>query len=291
VIRVFELLVPSRDVCIRAVNGLLVTTSPDAWVYGDFAPDPTSRDLVGLKARWLLEQMPAIDSPLVLDYGAGEGKHLHLVRKFKPLARLVGVDIRETHTAADFEFHRVAPNAPLPLADDTYDLVISCDVLEHVENIEHSLDEIHRVLRSGGSFIGFVPAEGGFGAYAFFRFLDPNIYRDTKDHSHAYTRRELLKSFSSRFRIEQIAYSYHLIGATLDAAFFASFKIPRLGSKMEKFWRSQENDFYRARRPESKPSVISRLVRLANRTAYYESRLFKSVSLGAKGLHFHVMKR
>jgi SAM-dependent methyltransferase len=268
-----------------------VTTSPDAWVYGDFAPDPTSRDLVGLKARWLLEQLPAIDAPVVLDYGAGEGKHLHLVRKFKPLAHLVGVDIREVHTAVDFEFHRVAPNAPLPLANDAYDLVISFDVLEHVDNIEHSLDEIHRVLRSGGSFIGFVPAEGGFGAHGLFRLFNPNIYRDTKDHGHAYTRRELLKSFSSHFQIEHLAYSYHLIGATLDAAFFASFKIPRFGSRIEKFWRGQENDFYRARKPQSAPSVTSRLVRLANLVAYYESRLLKKVSLGAKGLHFHVMKR
>jgi SAM-dependent methyltransferase len=268
-----------------------MTTSPDAWVYGDFAPDPTSRDLVGLKARWLLEQMPAMDAPAVLDYGAGEGKHLHLVRKFKPQARLVGVDIRDSHTAVDFEFHRVASNAPLPLADDSYDLVISCDVLEHVDNIEYSLDEIYRVLRSGGSFIGFVPAEGGFGAHALFRFLDPNIYRDTKDHGHAYTRRELLKSFSARFRIEQLAYSYHLIGATLDAAFFASFKIPRFGARIEKFWRGQENDFYRTRERESKPSVMGRLVRFANHAAYYESRLLKNISLGAKGVHFHLVKR
>jgi SAM-dependent methyltransferase len=290
-IRVFGLLIPSRDVYLRTGNGFLMTTSPEAWVYGDFAPDPTSRDLIGLKARWLVERMPAIDAPHVLDYGAGEGKYLHLVRKFKPLARLVGVDIREAHTSVDFEFHRVAPNAPLPLGNDTYDLVISCDVLEHVENIEYSLDEIHRVLRSGGSFIGFVPAEGGLGAHAFFRLLDPNIYRDTKDHVHAYTRRELLKSLSSRFQIEEIAYSYHLIGATLDAVFFASFKTPRFGGKMEEFWRGQENDFYRPRGPHSKPSVISRLVRLANRAAFYESRLLKNVPLGAKGLHFHVTKR
>ena len=268
-----------------------MTTSPDAWVYGDFAPDPASRDLVGLKARWLLEQLPDNDTPLVLDYGAGEGKHLHLVRKVKPQARLVGVDIRQAHTAVDFEFHQVAPNTPLPLADDAFDVVISCDVIEHVESIEHSLDEIHRVLRVGGSFIGFVPAEGGFGAHALFRFLDPKIYRDTKDHNHAYTRRELLKWFSSRFGIVRLAYSYHLIGATLDATFFASFKIPGFGPRMEKFWRGQENDFYRTRVAESKPSLTNRLIQLANRAAYYESRLLKNCSLGAKGLHFHVVKR
>jgi hypothetical protein len=164
-------------------------------------------------------------------------------------------------------------------------------VLEHVESIEHSLDEIQRILRVGGSFIGFVPAEGGLGPHAFFRSLDPNIYRDTKDHSHAYTRRELLEWFSSRFRIVRLAYSYHLIGATLDATFFASFKIPSFGPSLEKFWRGQENDFYRTRVAETKPSLANRLIQLANRAAYYESRLLKNLSLGAKGLHFHVVKR
>jgi SAM-dependent methyltransferase len=274
----------------QAGAGHFMTTSPDEWVYGDFAPDPTARDLVGLKARWLLEQLPAGDAPSVLDFGAGEGKHLHLVRKVKPKARLVGVDIRQAHSAVDFEFHHVAPNAPLPLADGAFDLVMSCDVLEHVENIEHSLDEIHRVLRSGGSFIGFVPAEGGFGPHALFRTLDPNIYRDTKDHNHAYTRRELRESLSSRFRIARLAYSYHLIGATMDAAFFASFKAPGIGPRMEKFWRGQENVFYRGR-AESKPSLLGLFVQLANGAAYYESRLLKHLPLGAKGLHFHVVKR
>src|SRR3984885_6774 len=268
-----------------------MTTSPDTWVYGDFAPDPAKRDLPGLKARWLVEQLPAAAAPLVLDYGTGEGKLLHLVRTVRPLARLVGVDIRPAHRAVDFEFHQVPANAPLPFAAGTYDLVISCDVLEHVENIGESLDEIHRVLRSGGSFIGFVPAEGGPGPHALFRFLNPDIYRDTKDHGHAYTRRELLDLFSSRFRIVRLAYSYHLIGATLDATFFASFKLPVLGASIEKFWRGQENNIYRAHAvAQTRRSVANRMVQLANGAAYYESMLLKNFPFGATGLHFHLQK-
>ena len=270
-----------------------MTTNPDTWVYGDFTPDPASRDLPGLKARWLVEQLPAADSPLVLDYGAGEGKHLHLVRSVRRHARLVGVDVRAPHRPVDFEFHRVASDAPLPFATDAYDVVISCDVLEHVANLEQSLDEIHRVLRPGGSFIGFVPAEGGLGPHALFRFLDRNIYRDTKDHHHAYTRRELLDRFTSRFEVVRLGYSYHLLGATLDAAFFASFKAPLLGPRMEAFWRGQENDVYRTARAAVKPrrSLLNRLVKLANHTAYLESNLLRNVALGAKGLHFHFAKR
>lgn len=268
-----------------------MTTNPDTWVYGDYAPDPASRDLPGLKAKWLVEQLPTAASPSVLDYGTGEGKHLHLVRKVRPGARLVGVDIRAPHAQVDFEFHQVPSDAPLPFADGTFDIVVSCDVLEHVVSIDRSLDEIRRVLRSGGSFIGFVPAEGGPGAHALFRWLDPNIYRDTKDHTHAYTRGELLDRFSSRFRIARLAYSYHLIGATLDAAFFASFKTPIFGSRLEQFWRGQENSFYRKPAPaQAKRSVVNLLIQLANSAAYYESTLLKNFSLAAKGLHFHLEK-
>ncbi len=146
-------------------------------------------------------------------------------------------------------------------------------------------------MRSGGSFIGFVPAEGGLGPHALFRFFDPHIYRDTKDHGHAYTRRELLELFTARFRIVQLAYSYHLIGATLDAAFFASFKVPVLGARMEQFWRGQENDIYRARAvAPTRRSLASRLVGFANGAAYHESRLLRNLPFGAKGLHFHLQK-
>lgn len=263
----------------------------DAWVYGDFAPDPDSRDLVGLKARWLLDQLPESDGLTVLDYGAGEGKHLQLIRFFKPRARLVGVDVRDVHSAPDFEFHQVRAKDPLPFGDGTFDLVASFDVLEHVESVQHALEEIHRVMRTGASFIGFVPVEGGCGPHALFRLLDPNIFRDTKDHIHNYTRQDFLKWLSSRFEVARVAYSYHFIGGLLDAVFFASFKIPVVGPRVEKFWRGQENQFYRTRANQTKRSLVGRLVQLANRAAYYEARLLRDVPLGASGLHFHVVKR
>ncbi len=270
----------------------VMTTDPDTWAYGDFAPDPAQHDLPGLKARWIVEQLPPSAAPRVLDFGAGEGKYLHLVRTVRPAACLVGVDVRVPHSAPDFEFHLTSQGAALPFAADAFDLVVSCDVLEHVGNIDHALGEIHRVLRSGGSFIGFVPAEGGPGPHGFFRLLNPRIYRDTKDHDRAYTRRELLRRFSSRFRIVRLAYSYHLLGATLDAAFFAAFKLPTVGSRLEEFWRGEENDVYRSSAAaDTRKSLLSRLIHAANGAAYCESKLLRNVPLGAKGLHFHLAKR
>lgn len=267
-----------------------MATDPNAWVYGDYAPDPQARDLVGLKARWIVNQLPAAPAPRVLDYGAGEGKHLHLVRKSRPAAALVGVDIRPVRTKVDFSFHQVAPDAPLPFPDNCFDVIVSCDVLEHVNNIERSLDQILRVLRPRGAFIGFVPMEGGVTPHALFRLFDRNVYRDTKDHVHAYQRGQMLQWFSSRFRIVDLAYSYHWIGSTLDATFFASFKWPVIGPRVESFWRGQENIFYRGEAGATSPSFIGRMAKLGNSMAYWESRLLHRVPFGATGLHFHLEK-
>jgi SAM-dependent methyltransferase len=265
-------------------------SDPDSWVYGDYAPDPTSADLVGFKARWLLRRLPSVPMATVLDYGVGEGKYLNLVRGAKPGARLVGVDIRKPHGSVDFEFRQVASGCALPFADGTFDLVVSCDVLEHVESITHSLDEIRRVLRRGGSFLGFIPAEGGVGPHGLLRLLDPAIFRDTKDHQYAYTRRELLKLLASRFRVVRLGYSYHLLGATMDAVFFASFKLPIVGSRVERFWRGEQNVIYRRDAAAKRRSMLGSIVSLANRLAYYESRILERCPLGAKGLHFHVQR-
>ncbi len=227
----------------------------------------------------------------MLDYGTGEGKYLHLIRKARPKARLVGIDIRDPHSGADFEFHRVGPGEPLPFAADSFDLVVSCDVLEHVGDLESSLDEIRRALRPGGLFVGFVPVEGGPGPHAFFRMLDPNIYRDTKDHPHAYRRSDMVARLSARFQVRELAYSYHAFGATFDAVFFASFKAAGIGPRMEEFWRGQENAFYRRQAREAAPSLVGSLARLASLAAYWEARLLRKVPLGAKGLHFCLEKR
>ncbi|MDP5120513.1 MAG: methyltransferase domain-containing protein [Spirosomaceae bacterium] len=48
-------------------------------------------------------------------------------------------------------------NEPLPLADNTFDTVILSDVLEHIRRPEQLIQEINRVLKSGGTFIMNVP--------------------------------------------------------------------------------------------------------------------------------------
>ena len=267
-----------------------MTADPSSWEYGHCVSDPMTPDLVGLKARWMVRRFPAQSGLRLLDYGCGEGKHLRVIRQLVPDATLIGVDIRPPHTKPDFEFQQLEPHGALGFVDDSFDVVISFDVLEHVNSVEHSLNEISRVLRRGGAFIGFVPLEGGFSPHSFFRLFDRNLYRDTKDHNRYFTKREMKTLFSERFRVVQLEYSYHLFGALMDAVFFASFKLPGVGTRIEQFWRGKENPLYRQVDAGGGRSAIARLTMLANALAYYESRLLRNVSFGAGGLQFHLEK-
>jgi SAM-dependent methyltransferase len=214
---------------------------------------------------------------------------LRLIKQLKPDSTLIGVDIRQPHAQLDFEFHQLEPQGTLSgFVDDTLDVVISFDVLEHVGYLQHTLDEISRVLRRGGAFIGFVPLEGGFSPHSFFRLFNDRIYRDTKDHHSYFTNWQMKSLLLAHFEIVQLEYSYHLFGALMDAVFFASFKLPGFGSRIEQFWRGTENPEYR--QVSGGTSTIARLTKFASTLAYYESRQLRNVPFGATGLLFHVRK-
>jgi SAM-dependent methyltransferase len=86
----------------------------------------------------------------VLDVGCGE----------KPYGRWlsgadahIGLDV----TAGPTVDVVVAPDAPWPLADDSFDAVVCTQVLEHVRSPAHVVAELRRVLRPGGRFVVTVP--------------------------------------------------------------------------------------------------------------------------------------
>jgi SAM-dependent methyltransferase len=52
------------------------------------------------------------------------------------------------------------PDAPLPLADGAFDLVLCAETIEHVRDLQLLLSETRRVLRSGGTLAVTTPAYG-----------------------------------------------------------------------------------------------------------------------------------
>jgi ubiquinone/menaquinone biosynthesis C-methylase UbiE len=82
---------------------------------------------------------------LILDFGCGDGQ---MVRQYRSAGlQAVGVDVT---LAEETELLRLIPGDAsyrIPFADDTFDFLFSNSVLEHVEDLDSALAEIHRVLK------------------------------------------------------------------------------------------------------------------------------------------------
>jgi 2-polyprenyl-6-hydroxyphenyl methylase/3-demethylubiquinone-9 3-methyltransferase len=114
----------------------------------------------GYMRRVLTEELHLAPAGLrTLDIGCGGGL---LAEEFARLGyAVVGVDPSEeslaaarTHAAGQglaIEYH-CARGEALPFADDSFDLVYCCDVLEHVTDLQQVIAETARVLRPGGTY-------------------------------------------------------------------------------------------------------------------------------------------
>jgi SAM-dependent methyltransferase len=106
-------------------------------------------------ARGLARRKPG----RLLDWGCGFGQVTALLRDLgvEAVAFDYRADIGTTTTVPlerfpAIEAHVSPDPVVLPFEDGSFDTVLSCGVLEHVEGPEGSLEEIRRVLRPGGTF-------------------------------------------------------------------------------------------------------------------------------------------
>jgi ubiquinone/menaquinone biosynthesis C-methylase UbiE len=98
----------------------------------------------------------------VLDLGCNNGWGTRVVGQ--AARRVVGVDVsqsaleeaRRSATSANVEFRKV-DGQDLPFADGEFDIVASCQVLEHVADYGPYLGEIIRVLGPGGTAVFSTP--------------------------------------------------------------------------------------------------------------------------------------
>ena len=97
----------------------------------------------------------------VLDLGCGDGRFSAAL--VGAGASVVGVDAaaealrRAREHAPEAEFVQVDEGAPLPFADDSFDLVWCGETLEHVVDVALVLGEVRRVLVAGGMLLATTP--------------------------------------------------------------------------------------------------------------------------------------
>jgi len=120
-------------------------------------PRPYSHTATTDKVLSLLEKHPLADRRF-LDLGAGEG---YLTKKLcgllqsrgeRPEERITACDLYpETFRVPEIECVEANFNDRIPFAEKTFDFIVCQEVIEHVPNQPHLVEEIFRLLRPGGT--------------------------------------------------------------------------------------------------------------------------------------------
>ena len=139
----------------------------------------------------------------ILDVGCGTGAMSTRLQKW---GRVVSMDF--SHLALEFSqrrglSHLVGADAmQLPLASNSFDALVSMDVLEHIPDDKLALKEFYRVLKPGGRVLLSVPAY-------------PHLWSEhdvALQHFRRYLRPELEARFQEAgFRIEKLSHTMTLL--------------------------------------------------------------------------------
>jgi SAM-dependent methyltransferase len=157
------------------------------------------------RACFLYPRLDRILRGKVLDLGCGVGTFL----EYRP--NTVGADINpllvKQCLTSGLEAHLMEAGV-LPFESHSFDGVVMDNVLEHIKDPEHTLQEVRRVLRPDGIFLIGVPGKCGFDFDA-----DHKVFYDE----------QLLESTLKRF------------GFSRSQHFFTPFKNSLLNQKMRQY--------------------------------------------------------
>jgi len=116
------------------------------------------------KLRLLQKNLNIDPSMVILDLGCAQGILSYFLRQEGGFW---------VHTDQDFENLKTSQSlldknllqiseGSLPFKSESFDLVVSLDYLEHLENDDHCLEEIHRILKRDGRLVLATPRTGKF---------------------------------------------------------------------------------------------------------------------------------
>jgi len=127
--------------------------------------DVTNRFVLDFAVRYARQHAGA----RVLDFGCGAGR---LVQAGRAVGlEMAGADVYYGGSKTRAEAGqsgllgsaiREIRNGRLEFADETFDLVVNNQVLEHAEDLDAVLAEIHRVLKPGGTVLSIFPSRDVF---------------------------------------------------------------------------------------------------------------------------------
>jgi SAM-dependent methyltransferase len=140
----------------------------------------------------------------IVDLGAGWGSDLAIATELCPSSKRYAVETYPPYIEALKVQHEVLvlnlEKDPLPLEDESVDVVMSNQVLEHVKEIFWILHEASRTLRTGGHLIIGVPNLASFhNRLLLLLGRQPTVIQNRSAHLRGYTKHDLLRTFEVVF--------------------------------------------------------------------------------------------
>lgn len=142
----------------------------------------------------------------ILDIGAGRGHDLLNSRAVDPTTELHGIEIYKAY-ADELRHNNITVHSldiehdKFPIADESFDIVIANQILEHVKDIFWILHEISRILKINGHLIIGVPNLASFHNRLLLLFgKQPSCIQNNSAHVRGYTKCDLLNLLDSCFK-------------------------------------------------------------------------------------------
>jgi len=104
----------------------------------------------------LITQYVPLEGKWILDVGAGIGTYVRRFRDFSP--HVYGIDVSVNRLAISTMPNLVAAaGEALPFRDDSFDVLVFNEVIEHVKDDRQAIQDALRVLRNDGHVVIFAP--------------------------------------------------------------------------------------------------------------------------------------
>jgi SAM-dependent methyltransferase len=182
------------------------TTTPTGNTYDKYgSSNPIEQRMMRGFMRALDDMLAGLAPRRILEIGVGEGHVMSRVRERFPGVPLVGVDLPDEALSDEWKEQGLpcmfGDATTLPFPDDSFDLVLAIEVLEHVPGPEAALAELARVC--SGTFVASVPFEPIWRAGNVLRRRYVRDLGNTPGHVNHWTRWGFHTFVETQFHVQQ----------------------------------------------------------------------------------------
>lgn len=199
---------------------------------------------------------------MLLENGCGLGLYLEHLAPFG--GQLVGLEyeLERAQVAKALAQNIVgAAGEDLPFPSDTFDLILSNEVIEHVINDQKAIQEMVRTLKPGGRIVLFCPNRGypfethgiywrgeyRFGNKLFINYLPRSLRDRLAPHVRVYSRRDLqllFKGLPVKFNTQRVIFGgydniiarFPRLGRWIRSVLYSLEKTPLQSLGLSHFW-------------------------------------------------------